>query len=171
MQEKESLGSCLGADDILSHMQEPSSGSTPLNPRLQSDHFKAAIKNPLCSLPWQHSPSASAAVTAAARPAANQTIRSHFMKSSRSVRSSPGHSRPQGEVPLSPARSSFTLVLATDKSRNFSPVSCYYCYLLLLSHRGTYTCVHLQGCQVKMRLMWDLPDQTYRMSCSAEKNI
>lgn len=139
---KKSLGSCLGADDILSHMQEPSSGSTPLNPRLQSAHFKAAIKNPLCSLPWQHSPSASAAVTAAAPPAANQTVRSHFMKSSRSVRSSPGRSRPQGEVPLSPARSSFTLVSATDKSRNFSPVSCYYRYLMRLSRRGTYTCVH-----------------------------
>lgn len=152
-------------------MQEPSLGSTPVNLRHQSDHFKAAIKNPLCLLPWQHSPSASAAVTATAWPAANQTVRSHFMKSSRSVRSPPGRLRPQGEVPLCPARSSSILVSAADKSRKFSAVSCCYCHLLRLSRRGTDTCVRLQGCQVKMRLMWDLPDQTYRMSRSAEINI
>lgn len=86
--EKKSSGSCLGADDIRSHLQQPSPSFASLNRRLQSDHFKAAMKKPLCSLPWQRSPSASAAVTPHARPTANQTIRAHFMKSSRSVRPS-----------------------------------------------------------------------------------
>lgn len=106
-----------GLRDTLSPSLKPSWSSWPLNLRLQSDHFKGAIKKPLSSVPWHCSQSA-------ARPAANQTIRSHFMKSSRSARSSSSpsscRSRPQGEVPICPPRSDFAFMLAVDKSRNFS---------------------------------------------------
>lgn len=81
----------------LSHVQEPALSelrwtffffSSPPNHRLPSGHFKSAIKNSLSSLSLRHRlrprrlNCGSPAIT-------NQTARSHFMKSSHSVPSSP----------------------------------------------------------------------------------
>lgn len=110
----------------------------------------------------------------------NQTARSHFMKSSRSVTSSPPvlssvrGSLAQAETPLLQAAevSRFTFTLKTDKFSNLSHFyRLFLSYLTCALTAGVYMCLQGGNLDEVALLGEQLPDEPERMSHVAVINI